>query len=123
MNDTNAIIQVMNNKIRGRHTLRKVVELIYRIPGSSALMGMAEDGLPVLWNTNAGASNIVVWNKMAKQGLRILKVIAEYLFSYHKEVGVKAEQIEFVVLTCYPNDWGELNDYGFGTNEKTILKG
>ena len=123
MNNTNAIIQVMNNKIRGRHTLRKVVELISRIPGSSALMGMAEDGLPVLWDTNAGASNIIVWNKKAKQGLKILKVIAEYLFSYHKEVGMKAEQIEFVVLTCYPKDWGELNEYGFGTNEKTSCIG
>lgn len=102
-------------------TVRSFVSSLGKIPGRSILLGISKkDGLPVLMNSgDKNAPNIVIWNKLAKQGLKILKVIAEYLFRFHSIIGYKPAEIEFVVLTDHAEDWGELNNYGLGSKDRT----
>lgn len=103
-----------------RPTLRKVVEWVGALPGYVFMLGMAKDGLPVLFNAqDKKTNNIVIWDKLARQSLHILRVISEYLFYHHK----KAEGIEFIVLTLYPEDYGELNKYGMGISGKSSCIG
>lgn len=101
-------------------TLSRVLNFVGLLPKEGVFMGVATDQLPVLLNAHSiEPCNIVVWDKLVKQGLRILKVIAEYIFSHRKN----SEMIEFVVLTRYPEDWGELNKYGMGISGKTSCIG
>jgi len=95
------------------------------LPAFALVLGIAEDKYPVLINVHDSKTpNIVVWNKLAKQGLRILKVLAEYVFCHHKTCGrPKDSRVEFIVFTRYPEDWGELNDYGMGTTGNTSCIG
>lgn len=121
MSNTNAIT-LSNRIIKAvkRLSLREFVKSMDYLPGKSVLFGIATDGAPVLLNVNdSKASNVIVWNKLARQGLRILKVIAEYLFLHHD----RKDGIEFVVFTNRPNDWGDLNMYGYGSNSKTACIG
>lgn len=102
-----------------KQSLKQFVKGLGKMPFGSVLIGIAQDGLPVALSVrDSKAPNIIVWNKLVRQGLRILKVIAEYLFLYHK-----SDHIEFVVFTTHPKDWGELNEYGYGTNSKTACIG
>jgi hypothetical protein len=102
-----------------RPTLRKVVEWVGKLPAYCIMLGMAKDGLPVLFNAqDTTTKNIVVWDKLARQSLRILQVISEYIFYHHKSDGV-----EFIVLTLYPEEYGELNKYGMGMTGKTSCIG
>lgn len=102
-----------------KQSLKEFILNLGKMPDGSIIIGIAKDGLPVaLQARDKKAPNIIVWNKLVRQGLRILKVIAEYLFLYHK-----SDHIEFVVFTNHPKDWGELNQYGFGTNSKTACIG
>jgi hypothetical protein len=98
------------------------------LPGDSLVLGVLnEKGLPfpVLWDVGGSHTprNIVIWDKLAKQGLKILKTIAEYVFQYHPTCGYKGSNVEFLVLTLYSEDWGELNDYGMGMSGKTSCIG
>lgn len=122
MKSTQIVLKVFNKalEISRRLSLREFVKEIGKLPGKSVLFGVAKDGQPVLLNVDdSQASNVVIWNKLAKQGLRILKVVAEYLFLHHK----REDGIEFVVFTTHPDDWGDLNGYGFGSNSKTACIG
>jgi hypothetical protein len=122
----NKIIQVTKKAvINNRPSLRRVMESLSPIPGHAVVFGISNgDGLPVYLNAqDTSAPNIVVWDKLARQSVQILKVIAEYLFQYHAKVGFNAKGIEFVVLTLYPEDWGELNKYGMGMMGKTSCIG
>lgn len=115
------IINVMDKtlKIISRLSLKNAVYKMGAMPKGIVMLGIAKDGLPVLLHArDSKAPNVIVWNRLARQGLRILKVIAEYLFSYHR-----SDKIEFVVFTKNPDDWGELNNYGFGTNSNTACIG
>lgn len=116
------VLSVMNKAIEIRQRRMSLKDVVYKMglmPKGVVLLGIAEDGLPVLLHArDSKAPNIIIWNRLARQGLRILKVIAEYLFSHHK-----SDKIEFVVFTRNPGDWGELNDYGFGTNSNTACIG
>lgn len=89
------------------------------LPREAIFLGVAEDGLPVLFNTaDKSSPNIMVWDKTPKQGLRLLKVIADYLLHSHQ-----GNRVEFLVLTRFPEDWGELNKYGMGYNGDTSCIG
>ena len=100
--------------------LKKVLKFVGIIPDEGIFMGLASDQLPVLFDvSNPEPSNIVIWDKLYKQGLRILKVMAEYIF-YHRENSYK---VEFVVFTKDAEDWGDLNKYGMGANGDTSCIG
>ena len=102
-----------------RPTLRKVLEWINPFPDYAIILGMAKDGLPVMFNAQDSTTrNIVIWDKLARQSLKILQVISEYIFYHHQSKGV-----EFIVLTLYPEDYGELNKYGMGISGKTSCIG
>lgn len=104
--------------------LREVLSKIKPIPGNAVVLGMAEDGLPVMLNAeDTKTPNIIIWDKMARQGLAILKVIAEYIFKFRKSVSFHPAQVEFVVLTLHSEDWGELNEYGMGMKGDTSCIG
>ena len=124
MASINKIIKVTKKPIvSSRPSLKQVVNKLHSLPGYSILLGMVEDK-PVLWDVHdTSAPNIVVGDKLARQSLNILKVIAEYIFSHHAQIGYHAEEVEFVVLTFYPEDWGELNKYGMGMMGKTSCIG
>lgn len=90
----------------------------YNLPPHALLLGVAKDG-PVLFNPHTSASpNIMIWDRTPKQGLRILKVVADYILHFHS-----GHRIEFLVLTRFPEDWGELNEYGMGTSGATSCIG
>lgn len=89
------------------------------LPQEAILLGMAEDGLPVLFNiTSPDSPNIMIWDKSPKQGLRILKTIAEYILNSHR-----GNRVEFLVLTRFPEDWGNLEKYGMGYSGDTSCIG
>jgi hypothetical protein len=124
MNDTKEIT-LTNNQIIDVPRLASIVEALRPVPSSLVMFGMAQDGYPVWLDTSdKNASNTVVWDKKARQGLRILRVISEYLFRFHQDIRYdKTYGIEFVVLTTHPEDYGELNDYGMGMRGKTSCIG
>lgn len=99
-----------------RHFLSDILNVIRPFPeGGAVILGIATDGLPVAWDVkDRHEQNIVVWDKHTRQSLYILKVASEYMFSHQKDM-----EIEFVVLTTHPKDYGKLNEYGMGTNSKT----
>lgn len=110
-----------------RPLLRDVMKSIGKLPGHSVVLGMPideYDDRPMMLNAHdPDAPNIVVWDKKARQGLNILKVVAEYLFKYHGKMAYKSRGIEFIVLTLYAEDWGELNEYGMGMKGETSCIG
>ena len=104
--------------------LREVLEKFRPMPSEAIMLGMADDGLPVLINAkDTRTPNIIIWDKLARQGLLILKVIAEYVFKFRKVVSFKPYEVEFVVLTLHSEDWGELNEYGMGMMGNTSCIG
>jgi hypothetical protein len=124
MANINKLIKVTKKEIiSSRPSLKSVVNSLGYLPNHAIVIGM--DGeTPVLWNVHStSAPNIIVWDKLARQSLNILKVIAEYIFAHHARIGFHAEGVEFVVLTFYPEDWGELNRYGMGMMGKTSCIG
>jgi len=124
MNSTESSGKSMTNTLATRKgnlkvKLSKVLSMLGRLPDEGVFMGLASDGLPVLLNVyDNEKKNIVVWDKLYKQGLRMLKVLAEYVFSHRKEVDV-----EFVVFTTNVEEWGELNKYGMGMTGNTSCIG
>lgn len=122
-----SIYKEVIQEIKTRLSLKDVVDELCPMPSEAVVLGMGNDGKPILLNVkNKDTYNIVIWDKMAKQGLKILKVIAEYTFLYHKKCSIfgnKNFQVEFAVLTKYPEDWGQLNDYGMGIRGKTSCIG
>ena len=124
MNDTKSVVPV-NNAMISLPKLATIVEWIQRAPSQWVMFGVAQNGRPVWLDTSdTKASNIVVWDKNARQGLRILKVISEYIFRFHKTIRYdKSHGVEFVVLTTHPEDYGELNAYGMGMTGKTSCIG
>lgn len=105
-------------------SLKKVLDFCGLLPGEAILLGVANDELPVLLNAFSNEPcNVVIWDKLAKQGLQILKVIAEYVFKHRSKFGLRPKKVEFVVLTHYPEDWGELNKYGMGMRGNTSCIG
>lgn len=122
-NTNNAIVK--HSSIR--MSLKQLVDDFCPMPGDAVVLGiMNERGLPfpVLWDLKGKESkNIVIWDNLAKQGLSILKTIAEYVFRYHKDCGYKGSNVEFLVLTLYSEDWGELNQYGMGMGGNTSCIG
>lgn len=101
-------------------SVRQVLDYVGVIPNEGILLGLATDRLPVLFNVFSSEScNIVIWDKLAHQGLQILKVIAEHIFHYRS----LNDNVEFVVLTKHPEEWGELNRYGMGSTGKTSCIG
>jgi hypothetical protein len=116
----NAIKKAINSVEISRPTLKSIVQWIRPIPSYAVLLGVAKDGLPILFNArDKKAPNIIIWDKLARQSLHILKVISEYLFWHHKN----ADGVEFIVLTLHPEDYGELNQYGMGLMSKTACIG
>lgn len=89
-------------------------------PQQSIIFGVAEDGQPMAWTVNGSQNpkNIIVWDKLVGQGLKIIKVIAEFIFRYRNKT-----QMEFIVLTTNPEEWGELNKYGMGMSGETSCIG
>ncbi len=114
-------MQTINKSIilRTKQVLSEVVEQNSPFIKGAVIFGTAEDGLPMALDTHKSTSpNVVIWDKVVGQGLKILKVIAEFIFRYQKKT-----QIEFVVLTTNPEEWGELNKYGMGMSGDTSCIG
>lgn len=100
--------------------LSEVVKRNSPFPKHGIIIGEPLDGgKPVSLDArNSESPNVIVWNKLLGQGLKILKVIAEFVFRYRRK-----SQMEFVVLTVHPEEWGELNEYGMGANDRTSCIG
>ena len=98
---------MMDNIVK--NSVRNSLRDIGPLPEEAVFLGVAHDG-PVLMNVkDRRAPNILVWDRTPKQGLQILKVVSEYL------LGRKSKTpIEFMVLTRFPEDWGQLNEYEIG---------
>src|SRR5258705_8105807 len=97
-------------------TLKRVMKFIGTLPDEGILFGLATDKMPVLFDVKyAKPSNIVIWDKLYKQGLRLLKVIAEYVLLHRGN----ASKVEFVVLTNNVEDCRELNKYAIGMSGNT----
>lgn len=83
-----------------RPTLEEVLEDIGPLPTESVLLGMANDGLPMLldaYHTHlADTPNVLVWNGESS----FLKMVAEFiLHTKHKR------EMEFVVFTNNTEEW------------------
>lgn len=102
-----------------RNVLSEVVERNKPFPSNGVIFGVDKDGEPMALDVSTSTSpNVIVWNKLAGQALKILKVIAEFIFRHRNKT-----QIEFVVLTSSPEEWGELNKYGMGMSGDTSCIG
>ena len=105
--------------LRTKKVLSKLVKRNSPFVDGAVIFGEAEDGLPMAWNLKRKDSpNIIIWDKLVGQGLKILKVIAEFIFRYQRNT-----QMEFIVLTVNPEEWGELNKYGMGMSGDTSCIG
>ena len=114
MKNTNSQILLLH-----RAVLSEVVERNNPFPKNGVIFGVAENGKPMAFDAYSTKSpNIIVWNKLVGQGLKILKVIAEFIFRYRTKT-----QMEFIVLTTFPEEWGDLNNYGMGMNDETSCIG
>jgi len=119
VNIKSALVTQNNVFVHMKVELSKVLNFIGKLPSEAIFFGMAKDGLPVLWNVkNEEPNNIVIWDKLHRQGLRLLKCIAEYVFVHKQD-----DKVEFVVLTNSVEDWGELNRYGMGMTGNTSCIG
>lgn len=110
-----------NNKLllQTKRVLSEVVKLNKPFPKEGVIFGVKEDGTPMAFDTHSPRSpNIFVWNKVVGQGLKILKVIAEFIFRFRRRINM-----EFVVFTLSPEEWGELNKYGMGAKSDTSCIG
>ena len=101
------------------NNLASVVEIVKRIvplPKGSILFGMATDGYPVLFNAQAHDSpNVMVWDRMPGQGLRLIKVAIEFLTRHNPK-----DHTEFIIFSNHTKEWGKLNENNLGmwnTNE------
>jgi hypothetical protein len=119
METTKTAIVQSNVFVHMKVELSKVLKFVGRLPTEAVFFGLAKDGLPVLWNVKRGVpNNIVIWDKLYRQGLRLLKCIAEYVFIHKND-----SKVEFVVLTNNVEDWGDLNQYGMGMMGNTSCIG
>jgi hypothetical protein len=127
MKDFKKIVRVTNPvPVNNRPLLGDVLKSVGKLPGSSVVLGIPMDDKerPVMLDAHdPKAPNIIVWDKKARQGLNVLRVVAEYLFRFHSKFGHRAKGIEFIVLTMYAEDWGELNEYGMGMKGDTSCIG
>lgn len=102
-------------------TLENYVKFLGILPHEAVLIGIAEDELPVMFNVlDKTTSNVIIWDMVEGKGLKILKVVSEFLFKYHNNDVVDAE---FLVITQSPTSWEGLNELGMGVNGKTSCIG
>ena len=102
-------------------TLKEALRDVGPLPHEVAFLGVASDTLPVLFNmTDRDTSNIMIWDMVKGKGLKVLKVVSEFLFKHHSNDVVDAE---FLVITQSPSDWEGLNQMGMGVNGKTSCIG
>lgn len=98
---TNSIVKRNN-----RPTVNEIVESLSPLPTEAIVLGMADDGLPVLFNTSTifGTSpNIMIWNGE----VGFLKSVAEFILNRDPD---EKDEIEFVVFTRNMEEWGFLAD-------------
>lgn len=88
-----------------------------RIPDFAVVMGMADDGYPILLDVSiSGAQrNVVIWDKVVGQGLNILKTAIEFITRYKKQ---KSFRTEFVVLSNSSLEWEGLDKNSMGVWDK-----
>lgn len=90
------------------------------LPGEAVLLGIGVDDNPVLYNpTDTSAPNIVIWDRVIGQGLRVLKTAIEYIVKYktnHKSK--KTNRTEFVVISNNVEEWEALTENRLGIWDK-----
>jgi hypothetical protein len=102
-------------------SLQDALKELLPLPHEAVFMGVADDTLPVLFNVlDSKTSNVVVWDMIKGNGLRVLKVISEFLFKYHNNDVVDTE---FLVITQSPSDWEGLSEMGMGVTGRTSCIG
>ena len=93
--------------------ITQLCEMILPLPKNSVLFGMAEEK-PILFSvTNKETPNTIVWDRLAGQGLRLIKTAIEFILRFH--VGKK---LEFVVMSNHTKEWERLNENGLGVWSK-----
>lgn len=91
-------------------SMRELCEKILPISNKAILLGMAVDELPVLLDIESSTSpNILVYDRLEGQGLRLIKTAIEYILKYKK--GTKTE---FVIISNHSSEWEKLNENGLG---------
>ena len=94
-------------------SITQLCEMILPLPKNSVLFGMAEKK-PILFNANSEESpNTIVWDRLAGQGLRLIKTAIEFILRYH--IG---RRVEFVVMSNHTKEWSRLNENGLGVWSK-----
>lgn len=88
------------NTLNKNQSLEEIMDTV-EFPENAVFMGVAEDGLPVLFDVlDEKVPNILIW-----QGrVDILKVIAEYIMRVQRGNRRKTD-IEFLILTSNPDHW------------------
>lgn len=94
-------MNALQNHNRRKPDLKEVLEELGPMPGEAVLMGIADDGGPVWYNTNDVTSpNMLVWGGK----IEFVQLIAQYIIL--NQLGVRrSTDIEFVVLTSDPTKW------------------
>ncbi len=89
-----------------------VCKKIGPIPGNAILVGVATDGLPVMFDIDPkGSSHTMVWDRVVGQGLRLIKTAIEYIMRYKND----KRYTEFVILSNNTREWLKLADHELGT--------
>jgi hypothetical protein len=84
-------------------------EKILPLPKHTVLFGMAETK-PVLFNVVKNDSpNTIVWDRIAGQGLRLIKTAIEFILRFYE-----GNRVEFVIMSNHTKEWSRLNDDGLG---------
>ena len=95
-------------------TISTLCKEIGVLPGGAVLVGMATDELPVLFNiSNTNTPNIVVWDGLVGQGLKLIKTMIEFILGYKR--GFKTE---FIIMSNNSNEWRGLSEHGLGVWDK-----
>lgn len=92
--------------------LAEVVKKILPMPDNAVVIGMGADGLPVCIDVSSPkSSNVIVWDKITGQGVKIIKTAVNYIVRYKNQ---SLYRTEFVILSNNSKEWLKLSDSGLG---------
>lgn len=119
MNNNTAIQTLEEGRVTSTSlpSLKSIYTQFKPFPEEAVIFGVCEkDCLPVMFNAaDASSPNIIVWENIKNQGIKIVKTAIEFILRYKRQ---SLYRTEFIIISDNMSQWSSLEKHGLGVGQK-----